>query len=328
MKAIVYTKYGSPDVLALKKVEKPIPKDDEILIQVQAAATNAADWHMMRGEPFLARLSFGLFKPKNPILGIDIAGRIEAIGKNISEFKTGDEVYGGCGWGGAYAEYVCAKESNIVLKPANATFDEAAAVPVSALTALQGIRNKGKIQAGQKVLINGASGGVGTFAVQIAKSFDTEVTGVCSTAKLEMTRSIGADYVIDYTKEDFTKNGKYYDLILDVVGNRSVSDYMRALTPNGSCVIVGFTSMRLLLHHMFKGKWVSKPGKKQVGLMETVQINKEDLTFMKELIEAEKVKPVIDRRYPLTDVAEAIRYLEKGHARGKVVITMEHNYRT
>lgn len=328
MKAIVYTKYGSPDVLALKEVEKPIPKDDEILIQVQAAATNAADWHMMRGEPFLARLSFGLFKPKNPILGIDIAGRIEAIGKNISEFKTGDEVYGGCGWGGAYAEYVCAKESNIVLKPANATFDEVAAVPVSALTALQGIRNKGKIQAGQKVLINGASGGVGTFAVQIAKSFDTEVTGVCSTAKLETTRSIGADYVIDYTKEDFTKNGKYYDLILDVVGNRSVSDYMRALTPNGSCVIVGFTSMRLLLQHIFMGKWVSKPGKKQVGLMETVQINKEDLTFMKELIETGKVKPVIDRRYPLTDVAEAIRYLEKGHARGKIVITMEHNYRT
>ncbi|MCK4789056.1 MAG: NAD(P)-dependent alcohol dehydrogenase [Desulfobacteraceae bacterium] len=324
MKAIVYKKYGTPDVLKLKEVEKPNPKENEVLINVQAAAANAADWHMLRGKPFLARLDFGLFKPKNTILGIDIAGRVEAIGNNVIGFKPGDEVFGDCGWG-AFAEYVCVKESNIVLKPANATFEEAAAVPVSALTALQGIRNKGEIQAGQKVLINGASGGVGTFAVQIAKSFDTEVTGVCGTTKLETTHSIGADHVIDYTKEDFTKNGKHYDLIIDVVGNRSVSDYKRALIRNGRCVIVGFTSMGRLLQHALQGAWSSITGNKKVGLMGTAQMNKEDLTFVKKLIEAGKVKPVIDRRYPLSDVAEAIRYLEKGHARGKVVITVENN---
>jgi len=322
MKAVVYEKYGPPEVLRLKEVDKPDPKEDEVLIRVQAAAVNAADWHLLRGTPFFARFDFGLFKPKNKILGIDVAGRIEAIGKNVTSFKPGDEVFGDTGWGGAFAEFVCVKESNLVIKSVKATFDEAAAVPVSSLTALQGIRDKGEIQAGEKVLINGASGGVGTFSVQIAKAFNTEVTGVCSTTKLETTRSIGADFAIDYTKEDFTSQGKQYDLIIDVVGNRSVSDYKRALVPGGRCVIVGFTSMGRMLHHALQGRWASKTGSKKVGLMGTAQMNREDLTFVKELIEAGKVKPIIDRRYPLSDVAEAMRYIEKGHARGKIVITV------
>ena len=309
MKAIVYTKYGPPEVLQLKEVKKPTIKDDEVLVKIQAAAANPADWHMLRGEPFLARLNAGLFKPKNTILGIDIAGQIEAVGKNVTEFQPGDEVFGDCGWGGGFAEYVGVTEKNLVLKPTNISFEEAAAVPVAAITALQGLRDNGKIQSGQKVLINGASGGVGTFAVQIAKSFGAEVAGVCSTRNLDMVRSIGADHVIDYTQEDFTKHGQHYDLIYDAVGNRSVSDYKRALKPRGICVITGFTTMSRLFQHMLLGQLMSMSGSKKIGMQPVAKPNQKDLVFVKELLEAGKVVPVIDRCYPLSEVPEAIRYL-------------------
>ncbi|MGB2862328.1 MAG: NAD(P)-dependent alcohol dehydrogenase [Sedimentisphaerales bacterium] len=322
MKAIVYTKYGPPEVLQLKEVDKPAPRDNEVLVKVHAAAANPLDWHRMRGAPLLVRLQDGLRRPKNPMLGADIAGRLEAVGRNVSEFQPGDEVFGDCGWGGGFAEYVSVTEKNLVLKPTNLTFEEAAAVPVAAITALQGLRDNGQIQSGQKVLINGASGGVGTFAVQIAKSFGAEVTGVCSTRNLDMVRSIGADQVIDYTQEDFTKHGQHYDLIYDAVGNRSVSDYKRALRPRGTCVITGFTTMSRLFQHMLLGPLMSMSGSKKIGMQPVAKPNRKDLVFLKELLEAGKVKPVIDRRYPLSETAEAIRYLEKGHARGKVVITM------
>ncbi|HXV43560.1 MAG TPA: NAD(P)-dependent alcohol dehydrogenase [Anaerolineae bacterium] len=327
MKAIVYTKYGSPDVLELKEVVKPTPKDNEVLIKVYAAAANPLDWHYMRGTPFLARLVNGLQKPKNTKLGADIAGRVEAIGRNVTQFQVGDEVFGAISINelGGFAEYVCAPEELLALKPAKMTFEQSAAVPVAAFTALQGLRDKGQIQPGQKVLINGASGGVGTFAVQIAKSFGTEVTGVCSTRNLDMVRSIGADHVIDYTQEDFTQNGQRYDLIFDAVGNRSVSDYQRALSPNGICAVAGFTTLSRLFQVIFLGAWVSKTGSKKIGQMETAKPNKKDLIVIKELLETGKVVPVIDRTYPLSEVAEAIRYLEEGHARGKVVITVERS---
>ena len=321
MKAIVYPKYGSPDVLELREVEKPIPQDDEVLVKVLAASANPLDWHRMRGTPFLARIAFGLLKPKNPKLGADVAGRVEAVGRNIEQFKPGDEVFGiARGSAGAFAEYVCATENGLALKPANVSFEEAASVYVAALTALQGLRDTGQIQSGQKVLINGASGGVGTFAVQIAKSFGAEVTGVCSTRNLDMVRSIGADHVIDYTQEDFTKNGQSYDLIFDAVANHSVSDYKRALSPGGICAIAGFSTLFHMFQIMLVGSWVSKTGSKKIGGMGTAKPNKKDLVFIKELLEAGKVVPVIDRRYPLNEVSEAIRYLEERHARGKVVI--------
>ena len=325
MKAIVYTQYGSPDVLHLKEVEKPTPKDDEVLIKVQAASANPADWHTMRATPFLARLVNGFFKPKNSRLGADVAGRVEAIGRTVTQFHVGDEVFGCMALNelSSFAEYVCAHEAAaLALKPANLTFEQAAAVPLAAFTALQGLRDKGQIQSGQTVLINGASGGVGTFAVQIAKSFGAEVTGVCSTRNLELVRSIGADHVMDYTREDFTHNGQQYDLIYCAVGNRSIADYQRALKPQGVCVIAGFTSLRLLFEHMILGPRRSKAGGQQVGLMPTMKPNKQDLAFMKEILEAGKVKPVIDRCYPLAQVPEALQYLEVGHARGKVVITV------
>ena len=320
MKAIIYTEYGSPDVLQLMEVEKPSPKDNEVLVKIYASSANPADWHLMRAEPFLARLENGLLKPKNTKLGADVAGRVEAVGRNVIQFKLGDEVFGEMPLNelGAFAEYVCANEDALALKPARLTFEQAAAVPLAAFTALQGLRNKGHIQLGQKVLINGAAGGVGTFAVQIAKSFGTEVTGVCSTRNLDMVRSIGADHVIDYTKEDFTRTGQRYDLIFDAVGNRSVSDLKRALSPNGICSVAGFTSLSRLFQVMLLG------GKK-VGLMETAYSNKKDLLFIKDLLEAGKVVPVIDRSYPFSQTPEAIRYLEKGHAQGKVVITMVQN---
>ncbi len=283
----------------------------------------------MRAEPFLARLEAGLLKPKNKILGADIAGRVEAVGRNVKEFQPGDEVFGEKfehGLGG-FAEYVSVLESALVLKPANISFEAAAAVPIAALTALQGLRKR-QIQSGQKVLINGASGGVGTFAVQIAKSFDTEVTGVCSTRNVDMVRSIGADHIVDYTQEDFTKKGQHYDLIFDAVGNRSVSDHRCALSPNGSCVIAGFTTLSRLFEHAVLGSLMSIIRSKKIGLMGTVRTNKKDLLFIKELLEAGKVVPVIDRRYPLSETDEAIRYLEEGHAQGKVVITVEHNSKT
>ena len=320
MKAIVYYKYGSPDVLELKEVEKPNPRDHEVLVKIYAASANAADWHLMRAEPFLARLENGLLKPKNTKLGADVAGRVEAVGRNVTQFQAGDDVFGGMPLNelGSFAEYVCAPEELLALKPTRLTFEQAAAVPLAAFTALQGLRDKGQIQPGQKVLINGASGGVGTFAVQIAKSFGTEVTGVCSTRNLDLVRSIGADHAIDYTQEDFTRNGQRYDLIFDAVGNRSVSDLNRALNPNGICAVAGFTSLSRLFQVMFLG------GKK-IGLMATAKENKKDLVFIKELLEAGKVVPVIDRTYPFLEVPEAIRYLETGHAQGKVVIAVAQN---
>ena len=320
MKAIVYTEYGPPEVLQLKEVERPAPGDNAVLVKIYASSANPADWHLMRAEPFLARVENGLRKPKNTRLGADVAGRVEAVGRNVTQFHVGEDVFGCMPLNelGGFAEYVCAHEDVLALKPARLTFEQAAAVPLAAFTALQGLRDKGKIQQGQKVLINGASGGVGTFAVQIAKSFGTEVTGVCSTRNLDMVRSIGADHVIDYTKEDFTRNGQLYDLIFDAVGNRSVSDYQRALSPNGICAVAGFTSLSRLFQVMFLG------GKK-VGLMETAKGNKKDLLIIKELLEAGKVAPVIDRCYPFSEVPEAIRYLEAGHAQGKVVITVAHN---
>ncbi len=323
MKAIVHTKYGPPDVLQLKEVAQPIPKDNQVLVKVHAASANPLDWHGMRGAPFIARLDGGFLKPKNTSLGADIAGRVEAIGAAVTQFKPGDEVFGVCS--GGFAEYAVAAENKLALKPANISFEAAAAVPVAAITALQGLRDKGQIKPGQKVLVNGASGGVGSFAVQIAKSFGTEVTGVCSTQNLDMVRSIGADHVIDYTQEDFTKNGQLYDLIYDAVGNRSVSDYMRALSPQGICAVAGFTTLPRLFEHMVIGPRRSKAGGKQVGLMGLAQPNQKDLIYVKELMEAGKVVSVIDRCYPLSDTAEAIGYLEQGHARGKVVITVEQN---
>jgi len=323
MKAIVCTKYGPPDVLQLKEVEKPSPKDDEVLIKVHAASANAADWHLLRGDPFLVRLDSGLLKPKNKILGADIAGRVEAVGRNVKQFKPGDEVFGdisACGLGG-FAEYVCARENALVLKPPSMTFEQAAAVPMAAVTALQGLRDKGQIQPGQKVLINGASGGVGTFAVQIAKSFGAEVTGVCSTGKLDIVRSIGADQVIDYTQEDFTQNGQRYDLIIAANGYHSISDYKRALGPKGIYVATG-GSMAQIFQGLLLGPWISMTGSKKMGTLSAVP-NQKDLVFMKELLEAGKVVPVIDRRYPLSEVPEALRYLEEGHAQGKVVIVVE-----
>ena len=328
MKAIVYTKYGAPDVLELKEVEKPTPRDDEVLVKLHAVSANAADLHLLRGDPFLLRLVSGLLKPKNTILGADIAGRVEAVGKNVKEFQPGDEVFGdisACGWGG-FAEYVCARENALVLKPACLTFEQAAAVPMAAVTALQGLRHKRQIQPGQKVLINGASGGVGTFAVQIAKSFGAEVTAVCSTRNVAMARSLGADHVIDYTQEDFTQNGQRYDLILAVNGYQSISDYQRALSPAGMYVMSGGSGAQMS-QAMLLGPWISMTGSKKMGNL-LAKPNQKDLVFVKELLEAGKVVPVIDRRYTLSEVPEAIRYLEAGHAQGKVVITLEQNNKT
>lgn len=325
MKAIVYEKYGSPDVLELKEVEKPTPKDDEVLVKVHAASANAYDWHMLRADPFLVRLmGGGLLKPKNTRLGADIAGRVDAIGRNVKQFRPGDEVYGDLSaWGnGGFAEYVSVPENAVASKPADLTFEEAAAVPMAAVTALQGLRDSGQIQPGQKVLINGASGGVGTFAVQIAKSFGAQVTGVCSTRNLDQARSIGADQVIDYTKEDFTKNGQRYDLILAVNGYHPISEYKRALNPTGTYVMAGGSNAQIF-QAMLLSRWMSSTGGKKMTAV-AAKPNQKDLVFMKALLEAGKVVSVIDRRYPLGEVPEAIRYLEEGHAKGKVVITISN----
>ncbi|MBT3190947.1 MAG: NAD(P)-dependent alcohol dehydrogenase [Verrucomicrobia bacterium] len=320
MKAMVYEKYGPPDVFQFKEVEKPIPKDNEVLVRVHAASLNAGDWHMMRGEPFLMRiLGGGLLKPKHKILGDEVAGRIEAVGRNINQFQPGDEVFGASVFGG-YAEYACVDGRYLALKPAGMTFEEAAAVPIAAISALQGLRDRGQIQPGQKVLISGASGGVGTFAVQIAKWFGAEVTAVCSTKKLDMVRSIGADHVIDYTQEDFAQDGKRYDLILAIAGDRSISDYRRALSPKGICVVIG-GSMAQYSRAILLGPFFSMTGSKRMGVV-MPKPNQEDLTLLAELSEAGKVVPVLDRRWALTEVAEALRYLEEGHARGKVVVTV------
>jgi NADPH:quinone reductase-like Zn-dependent oxidoreductase len=321
VKAIVYHRYGPPDVLQCEEIEKPIPSDDEVLIKVRAAAINPLDWHFMRGEPRMVRLFFGLRKPKKTGIGVDVAGQVEAVGSSVTELKPGDEVFGQCL--GALAEYACTTQSKLVSKPTNVSFEQAAAAPVAGLTALQGLRDKGKIQQGQRVLINGAAGGVGTFAVQIAKSFGADVTGVCSTRNVDMVRSIGADRVIDYTRVDFTNGTEPYDLIFDLVATHALQEYRRVLTPKGTVVIVGGpTNISGILTTAFEvlvlSRFVS-----QNFVMFVTKPNKEDLTTIRHLMEAGKVTPVIDRRYRLSEAAEAIGYLEKGHARGKVVITLE-----
>jgi len=326
MKAIVYERYGPPDVLQLKEVEKPAPKDDEVLVKVHAASINYIDWQVLSGESFFLRLTTGgILKPKHKILGDDLAGRIEAIGVNVKRFQLGDDVFGISNFD-AFAEYACVPENALVLKPASMTFEEAAAIPYAAITAYQGLRNHGKIQSGQKVLINGASGGVGTFAVQIAKSFGAEVTGVCSTRKMDIVRSIGADQVIDYTQEDFTQNGQRYDLIFAIGGSHSIFDYKRALNPNGIYVCAG-GSLAQYFQATFLGPIISMMGSKKLGAMFS-NPNQKDYEFLIELFEAGKVVPVIDRRFLLSEVPEALRYYGEGHSQGKVVITMNHNNKT
>jgi NADPH:quinone reductase-like Zn-dependent oxidoreductase len=325
MKAAIYTRYGPPDVVQITDVEKPVPKDNEVLIKVRAASVNPYDWHFMRGTPYGVRVIAGLRKPKVARLGADVAGQVEAIGSNITQFKPGDQVFGICK--GAFAEYVCAPESAFVMKPENVTFEQAACVPIAGFTALQGLRNKGRVQPGQTVLINGASGGVGTFAVQIAKSFGVDVTGVCSTRNVDMVRSIGADRVIDYMQEDFTSSGQRYDVFFDCIGQHSLSACRSVLNPKGIYVGAGGPSDRWMIGpiaHMIKSLAMSALGsQKLVGLL--AKANKEDLIILRELIQSGQVKPVIDRRYTLRELPEAIRYLEEGHARGKVVITVNDN---
>jgi len=311
MKAIQFTQYGSPDVLQLKDIDKPTPTADEVLVKIHASTANPLDWHIMRGEPYFARLDLGLPTPKNPNLGADVAGTVEAIGENVTEFKVGDAVFGevfDTGLG-AFAEYVCVPENALALKPSNLSFEQVAGVPLAGMTALQGLRNRGNIQSGQSVLINGASGGVGTFAVQIAKAIGTEVTGVCSTRNVEMVYSLGADHVIDYTKEDFVNQSRKYDLVFDLVGNRTVFELRRALKPDGTCAVSGFTKMSLLFGHMLLGPLLSMFNAQDIGMMETVHTDKDDLLFLRELLEAGKVTPVIDRCYPLGETPDAICYL-------------------
>jgi NADPH:quinone reductase-like Zn-dependent oxidoreductase len=321
MKAIVYDRYGSADVLDLKNIDKPVVRDDQVLVRIRAASANPLDWHFMRGQPYIMRPQSGLRGPKRRVLGNDMAGEVEAVGKNVTRFRPGDEVMADVD--GSFAEYTSVSEDILGMKPANLTFEQAAAVPVAGVTALQGLRDQGRIRSGQKVLIIGASGGVGTFAVQIAKSFQADVTGVCSTRNVDMVRSIGANHVIDYSREDFTESGKY-DLILQFAGTRSPSDCRRALTSKGTLVLSSGES---------SGRWIGPVGRiiKAIVLSPFVsqklgtllaKRSKEDLQVLGELIEAGKVTPVIDRTYPLSEVPEAIRYLEEGHARGKVVITV------
>lgn len=325
VKAVVYTEYGTPDVLNFEEVQKPIPGDDEVLVKIHAAAITAGDVIVLKGEPFVTRFATGLQKPKNTIPGKEMAGRVVAVGQNVTQFQAGDEVFGNLSVAhcGAFAEYVAVPECAIALKPTNLTFEEAAAVPESAVVALQGLRDKGKIQPGHKVLINGASGGVGLYAVQIAKAFGAVVTAVCSTRNVELVRSLGADHIIDYTKEDFTQNGQQYDLILAANGYHPIADYRRALSPEGIYVSSG-GSMKQSLQAVTIGPLISLTGSKKMGGM-LVKPNQNDLVFIKELIEANKVKPVIDRRYALSEAADAYHYMGKGRAQGKVVINMEQN---
>ena len=323
MKAIVYRCYGSADVLGFEDVEKPTPADDEVLVKVVAASVNPLDWHYMRGSPYLMRLGIGLGAPNDTSLGVDFAGTVEAVGRNVKRFKPGDEVFGGTS--GAFAEYVTVREDRaLALKPANMTFEQSASVPIAGITALQALRDKGKIAPGKKVLINGASGGVGTFAVQIAKSFGAEVTGVCSTRNVEMVRSIGADHVIDYTQEDYTRSGQRYDLIIDNVGNHSLSANRRVLTSDGIFVMVGGPKGNWLRPLMNPIKaLVFSPFVGQEFVMILAKLRKDDLAILGDLMQAGKVTPVIDRRYRLSEVPAAIRYSEEGHARGKIVIDLE-----
>jgi NADPH:quinone reductase-like Zn-dependent oxidoreductase len=320
MKAIVYYKYGSPDVLKLEEVATPTPTDDEVLIKVHAVSINGSDREGLIGKPLYARLG-GLRKPGYPILGSDIAGRVERIGRNIRQFQPGDEVFGEIpGYHGGFAEYVCVPESTLARKPASLTFEEAAAIPQGGVIALNGIREKGQVQPGQNVLINGAGGSAGTFAVQLAKYYGAEVTGVDNAGKLDFLRSLGADHVIDYTREDFTKNRKQYDLILDVIAHRSVFAYRRALKPKGTCFVVG-GSVATLFQILLLGPWIRRTTGRNVRILMVPQ-NRKDLIVITELCEAGKIIPVIDRQYPLSEVPEALRYVGEGRAQGKVVINV------
>lgn len=321
MKAIVHTKYGSPDMLELKEVEMPKVGDGDVLVKVMATAVNAYDWRIVRADPFLARFTTGLLKPKTTLLGADIAGRVEAVGKNARQFQPGDEVYGDiAGHTGGFAEYISVPETALALKPRNLSFVESAAAPMAALTALQGLRDQGRVQPGQKVLINGASGGVGTFAVQIAKLLGAEITAVCSTGKINMVRSLGADHIIDYTQENFTQSRQQYDVILAVNGYYPISAYQRALAPQGIYVMAGGSNPQIF-QALFLSAWLSLTSGKKMGAL-TAKSNQKDLGLLKEWLEAGKVVPVIDRCYPLHETPEAIRYVEKGHAKGKVVVTI------
>jgi NADPH:quinone reductase-like Zn-dependent oxidoreductase len=324
MKAAVRDTYGSPDeVIELREVDKPVPADEELLVRVRAASVNPADWYGVTGTPFAGRVQMGLRRPKERALGVDYAGTVEAVGKDVTQFRPGDEVFGGRN--GAFAEYLCAREDRAVVpKPANVTFEQAAAVPIAAITALQGLRDKGHLQPGQKVLINGASGGVGTFAVQIAKALGAEVTGVCSTRNVELVRSLGADHVVDYTQEDFTRSDQRYDLMLDIAGSRSWSECRRVLTPAATLVVVGAPKgNRLLgpLSHVIKVRLAAVRGSQKVVFF-IAKLIKPDMEVLRELLESGKVKPVIDRRYGLSEIADAFRYLGEGHCRAKVVITV------
>ena len=321
MKAIVHDRYGLPDVLRLEDVERPVASDDEVLVRVQAAAVNIGDWHLLRGTPYVMRIATGPFRPRHRVPGLDLAGRVESVGKDVTQFRPGDEVFGWCK--GAFAEYGCARQDNFLPKPADLTLEQSAAVGDSAFTALNAVRDQGKVQPGHEVLINGASGGVGTFAVQIAKSFGATVTGVCSTRNMDLVRSVGADEVIDYTQEDFAQGGRRYDVMVDLVGSRSLSDCRRALTSRGTYVLVGVADI---------GRWFGvarqinvlsrSPLVRQKMRVFIVRHNQEDLVVLRELVEAGKVAPIIDRRYDLSQVPEALRYQGEGHARGKVVITV------
>ena len=327
MKAIVYCDYGLGN-LKLENVEKPVPNDDQILIRVRATSVNPYDWHFIEGTPKIMRLGVGLRKPKDTRLGVDYAGTVEAVGKNVTQFKPGDEVFGGRG--GAFAEYVCVRQDRLVAtKPANITFDQAGSADIAGVTALQAVRDKGKVQSGQKVLINGASGGVGTFAVQIAKSYGADVTGVCSTRNVDLVRSLGADHVIDYTKEDFTKGDQKYDVILDNVANHSISEYRRVLTPKGKYIMIGggsgakdWQGLFGMMTRPFKAMLLKPFVSQEMGMMLT-DPKQNDLVVLADLMQSGKVKPVIDRTYTLEQLPDAVRYVEEGHARGKVVITVE-----
>jgi NADPH:quinone reductase-like Zn-dependent oxidoreductase len=320
MKAIVYHKYGSPDVLELEEVAAPVPTDDDLLIKIQAVSVNRSDWEVLTGKPLYARFG-GLLKPSHPILGSDIAGRVEMVGKNNTQFQLGDEVFGEMSeYCGGFAEYVCTSGKLLALKPAPMTFEEASAIPQAAVIALQGIRTKGQVQPGQKVLINGAGGGTGMFAIQLAKLAGAEVTGVDSTGKLDFMRSLGADHVIDYTRQDFTKPGSQYDLILDLIAYRSAFAYARALKPNGSYYAVG-GSMATFLQILVLGAWFRKTANKHLHVL-AVHRNRKDLISMAELCESGQLVTTIDKRYPLSEVPAALRYLGEGHAKGKIVITV------
>jgi NADPH:quinone reductase-like Zn-dependent oxidoreductase len=324
MKAIVYDRYGSPDVLELREIDTPVAADDEVLVRVRACSVNPADWHTMTGTPYVARLQFGLRAPKTDRLGIDVAGVVEAVGKDVTRFRPGDEVFGGAN--GAFAEVVCIREDRaVVTKPANVTFEEAAAVPVAAITALQGLRDKGGLQPGHRVLVNGASGGVGTFAVQIAKALGAEaVTAVCSTRNVDLVRSIGADRVVDYTNEDFTKTDERYDLILDGVGNRSWPERRDLLTPRGTLVIVGGSKDNRVigpLGDVLKVLLAAMRGSRKAVFF-IAKLNKDDMEVLRSMLEAGTVRPVIDKRYTLSEISDALAYLGAGHAQGKIVVTV------